>query len=190
MQAATRTAANRRRANIATTALRALGQVKIFERVRAGSPCCLHVTRQCASRYPARGEIDVEMEAVAIKISKTTRGSPESVPSRSCKNWQQINLPTTGGASDIVKEESSGKVLVSNLPHPGIKKTRNTLEKIPGQLEASFLIFLTLGLIKQKNSHMYRVVATVRDSLLSSHHPLICPLIIECPAKSNFPPFL
>jgi len=33
------------------------------------------------------------------------------------------------------------------------KKKRRVLEKIPGQLEASFLIFLTLGLIKQSNTH-------------------------------------
>jgi len=38
----------------------------------------------------------------------------------------------TGGASDIVK--------------------RRVLEKIPGQLEASFLIFLTFGSIKQSNT--------------------------------------
>jgi len=31
------------------------------------------------------------------------------------------------------------------------------LEKIPKQLEASFLIFLTLGLIKQSNTHNQRV---------------------------------
>jgi len=34
--------------------------------------------------------------------------------------------------------------------------TPKVLEKIPGQLEASFLIFLTLGSIKQSNTHHLR----------------------------------
>ena len=34
------------------------------------------------------------------------------------------------------------------------KKKRRVLEKMPGQLEASFLIFLTLGSLKQSNTHL------------------------------------
>jgi len=53
-------------------------------------------------------------------------------------------MSRTGGASDIVKAESSGED--------------------PGQLDASFLIFLTLGLIKQSNT----VPIDVRKTLLIS----------------------
>jgi len=46
---------------------------------------------------------------------------------------------------------------------------RRVMEKISGQLEASFLIFLTLGLIKQNNTHCRCALAAAIHSPRSLH---------------------
>jgi len=65
----------------------------------------------------------------------------------------------TGGASDIVKVKSFGE--------------------IPGQLEASFLIFITLGLIKQSNTHHSQVNKTKQHTLFTSEDKICSSKIDE-----------
>jgi len=62
------------------------------------------------------------------------------------KKW----TPLTSGPTPI----ASGGKAAEDTPLAASQKPR-VLEKIPRQLEASFLIFLTLGSIKQSNIHFH-----------------------------------
>ena len=73
---------------------------------------------------------------------KVKRGPAQIPPTGKGQNpWDSGPTPFANGGSG------------AKAPGPPLaeRPKRRVLEKIPGQLEVSFLIFLTLGLIKQSN---------------------------------------
>ena len=88
---------------------------------------------------------------------------PRKCQNKTCLIWKKQLKPCPISKTDVQKvtkldTNASGPIHVARgkrrSPGAAARPKRRVLKKIPGQLEASFRIFLTLRSIKQSNTHV------------------------------------